>query len=100
MRNWIVANGCQKAPCATAGSATHASMSGSAQAIHGMAGGGATSTRILTALTGAGVADGAQQGCIAAARRMWHTRGVGITGNAVTIAIRNSDATRLTTRSG
>jgi len=98
MRNWMVSNGCQKAPRVASRSAADASANGSAQTIRGAAAGGAMSTRIVTALTGAGVADGAQQGCIAAARRMWHTRGVGITGNAVTTTIKNSEAMRLTTR--
>ena len=98
MRNWMVSNGCQKAPRTASRSAADASASGSAQTIRGAAAGGAMSTRIVTALTGAGVADGAQQGCIAAARRMWHTRGVGITGSAVTTTIKNSEAMRLTTR--
>jgi hypothetical protein len=98
MRNSIVVSGCQKRPRVASRSAALASARGTAKTIRGAAAGGTTSTRIVTALTGAGVAEGAQQGCIAAARRMWQTRGVGITGNAVTTAIKNSDAMRLTTR--
>ena len=68
MRSWIVANGCQNVVRGTA-CTTSARERGGAKWTRGAAATGATSTRIVTALTGAFVVD-AQQGCIFAATRM------------------------------